>query len=32
MVDPGIVMQKIVVYTGDPRYTYLGPPQSSIVK
>jgi hypothetical protein len=32
MVDPGIVLQKIVVYTGDPRYTYLGPPQSAIVE
>jgi hypothetical protein len=32
MVDPGIVLQKIVIYTDDPRYTYLGPPQSAIVK
>ncbi|HKK81740.1 MAG TPA: glycosyl hydrolase 115 family protein, partial [Prolixibacteraceae bacterium] len=32
MVDPAIVLQKIVVYTDDPRYTYLEPPQSTIVK
>jgi hypothetical protein len=28
LVDPGIVLQKIVVETGDARQSYLGPPES----
>jgi hypothetical protein len=28
-IDPGIVVQKIVVYTGRPRPSYLGPPESA---
>jgi hypothetical protein len=28
LVDPGVVLQKIVVETGDTRQSYLGPPES----
>jgi hypothetical protein len=28
-IDPGLVLQKIVVYTGRPRPSYLGPPESA---
>ncbi|MFA9391767.1 MAG: glycosyl hydrolase 115 family protein [Prolixibacteraceae bacterium] len=28
MVDPGIVLQKLVLETAAPRYSYLGPPES----
>jgi hypothetical protein len=28
-LDPGLVLQKIVVYTGRPRPSYLGPPESA---
>jgi hypothetical protein len=31
-VDPGIVLQRIVVETGDVRPSYLGPPESFFVK
>lgn len=27
-LDPGVVLQKLVVYTGRPRPSYLGPPES----
>jgi hypothetical protein len=30
-LDPGIVIQKIVVETGPVPYTYLGPPESKLV-
>jgi len=29
MVDPGLVLQRIVVETGDVAATYLGPPESA---
>ncbi|HBX66542.1 MAG TPA: glycosyl hydrolase [Balneolaceae bacterium] len=29
MVDPGVVIQKIVIETGDVGQTYLGPPESA---
>ncbi|MBN2347860.1 MAG: glycosyl hydrolase 115 family protein [Bacteroidales bacterium] len=32
MVDPGFVLQKIVVETGEPKYSYLGPPESYYLK
>jgi hypothetical protein len=28
-LDPGLVLQKIVVYTARPRPSYLGPPESA---
>jgi len=28
MVDPGVVLDKIVLYTGAPADSYLGPPES----
>jgi hypothetical protein len=32
MVDPGIVLQKIVLYTTEPHHTYLGSPESIYIK
>lgn len=32
MVDPGVVLQKIVVNTRDKKATYLGEPESTILK
>ena len=32
MVDPGIVLQKIVIETGSIKPSYLGPPESAIIK
>ncbi|WP_031425585.1 glycosyl hydrolase 115 family protein [Flavimarina sp. Hel_I_48] len=32
MVDGGVVLQKIVIDTGGLRKTYLGPPESKVVK
>ena len=32
MVDPAVVLEKIVVKTGEPARTYLGPPESMFVK
>ncbi|MBN1925514.1 MAG: glycosyl hydrolase 115 family protein [Prolixibacteraceae bacterium] len=28
MVDPGVVLEKITICTGEPRNSYLGPPES----
>ena len=28
-IDPGLVLQKVVVHTGRPRPSYLGPPESA---
>nr|HPR33484.1 glycosyl hydrolase 115 family protein [Prolixibacteraceae bacterium] len=28
MVDPGVVLEKITLCTGEPKYSYLGPPES----
>jgi hypothetical protein len=32
MVDPGVVLQKLLVDTGDMRASYLGPPESPILR
>lgn len=32
MVDPGLVLQKIVIDSGGERKSYLGPPESNIVE
>ena len=32
MIDPGLVLQKIVLNTGGEKPSYLGPPESFIVK
>lgn len=32
MIDSGLVLQKIVIETGDLKQTYLGPPESAFVK
>lgn len=32
MVDPRVVIEKIVVYTRDKKATYLGEPESAIIK
>jgi len=31
-VDPGVVLQKLVITTGDLRPSYLGPPENRLVK
>lgn len=32
MVDPGLVFQKVIVRTGEPKPTYLGPPESALAE
>ncbi len=31
-IDPGVVLQKLVISTGDVRPSYLGPPESQLAK
>jgi hypothetical protein len=32
MIDPGVVFQKFVIDTGGLKPSYLGPPESKVVK